>query len=108
MQVPDIPVVFFKSPNSIQNPFDPISVPQQLLDRGQIDYEAELAVVIGKDCRDVPRERVQDYILGYTCANDVTSRYWQKKTSQWCFSKSVRNMNHLNRDLMRLIFKRAV
>jgi 2-keto-4-pentenoate hydratase/2-oxohepta-3-ene-1,7-dioic acid hydratase in catechol pathway len=89
MEIPDSPVVFMKSTSSVQNPFDPIVASQKLLSQGQIDYEAELAVVIGKPCRDITPNEAPNFIMGYTCANDITSRYWQKKSSQWCFSKSV-------------------
>lgn len=52
-----------------------------------IDYEAELAVVIGRVCKDVPRERVNEVIFGYTLANDVTSRDLQRSDGQWARSK---------------------
>jgi 2-keto-4-pentenoate hydratase/2-oxohepta-3-ene-1,7-dioic acid hydratase in catechol pathway len=51
------------------------------------DYESELAVIIGKDCKNVDKEHAMDYILGYTAANDVSSRSAQFAQSQWCFSK---------------------
>ncbi|CAE7791120.1 unnamed protein product [Symbiodinium necroappetens] len=58
----------------------------------KMDYEVELAVVIGKECKDVPPEHALDYVLGYTCANDLSTRDWQKLPeiagSQWCRSKS--------------------
>jgi len=51
------------------------------------DYESELAVVIGKDCKNVSESEALDYVLGYTAANDVSSRSSQFAQSQWCFSK---------------------
>ena len=56
----------------------------------EVDYEAELAVVIGKRCKNVPRDRALEYVLGYTCANDVSARDWQNKKggSQWCRGKT--------------------
>ena len=73
--IPTVPVLFIKAGNSLNNPFDPIFVP---LHSSQIDYEAELAVVIGKTAKHVPRERALDYVFGYTCANDVSARDWQR------------------------------
>ena len=56
----------------------------------RVDYECELAVVIGRAARNVPREHALDYVLGYTCANDVSARDWQKEGGggQWCRGKS--------------------
>lgn len=51
------------------------------------DYESELAVVIGKACKNVTKEDAMDYVLGYTAANDVSSRASQFAQSQWCYSK---------------------
>jgi 2-keto-4-pentenoate hydratase/2-oxohepta-3-ene-1,7-dioic acid hydratase in catechol pathway len=63
-----------------------IAYPQKLSER--VDYEGELAVVIGRLCREVPAERAADVILGYTCANDVTARDLQKRDGQWARGKS--------------------
>lgn len=52
------------------------------------DYESELGVVIGKDCKDVTEEQAMEYVLGYTATNDISSRKTQFETSQWCRSKS--------------------
>ncbi len=56
----------------------------------KVDFECELAVVIGKRCKNVPRAQALDYVLGYTCANDVSARDWQKEGggSQWCRGKT--------------------
>lgn len=87
--VPEYPIVFAKSLNTVQGPGDPIQLPT-FLRSDQVDYEGELAVVIGKRGKNVPRERALDYVLGYTCANDVSARDWQMKRggSQWMRGKS--------------------
>jgi 2-keto-4-pentenoate hydratase/2-oxohepta-3-ene-1,7-dioic acid hydratase in catechol pathway len=87
--LPDFPVLFFKNPASVQNPGDPIVLPRWLAS-AKVDYECELAVVIGRRAKNVPRSQALDYVLGYTCANDVSARDWQKEGggSQWCRGKS--------------------
>jgi 2-keto-4-pentenoate hydratase/2-oxohepta-3-ene-1,7-dioic acid hydratase in catechol pathway len=88
-RIPEYPVLFVKTSNTIQNPGDPILLPR-FLRSDQVDYECELAVVIGRACRNVRREEALDHVLGYTCANDVSARDWQVKRggSQWCRGKS--------------------
>lgn len=91
MQEPRFPVIFYKSPLSIQNPGDPIlRPPGSPMDK--LDYECELALVIGCTCRDLSREEALTYVLGYTCANDVSERNWQLDNSysgsQWTRGKS--------------------
>ncbi len=76
--VPENPMLFIKSSNTLQNPGDPIYIPRR---SSQIDYECELAVVIGKTARHVGREHALDHVLGYTAANDVSSRDWQREKS---------------------------
>jgi 2-keto-4-pentenoate hydratase/2-oxohepta-3-ene-1,7-dioic acid hydratase in catechol pathway len=76
--IPENPMLFIKSGNTLNNPFDPIPVPRR---SDQIDYEAELAVVIGKTAKYVSRHNALDYVLGYTCANDVSARDWQRDKS---------------------------
>jgi 2-keto-4-pentenoate hydratase/2-oxohepta-3-ene-1,7-dioic acid hydratase in catechol pathway len=87
--LPDFPVLFFKNPASVQHPGEPIVLPRWM-NSAKVDFECELAVVIGKRARNVPRERALDYVAGYTCANDVSARDWQKEGggSQWCRGKS--------------------
>jgi len=89
LKIPEYPVIFAKSPGAIQNPEDPIQIPGQL-DTEEVDFECELAVVIGKKCKNVQREHALAYVLGYTCANDVSARDWQirKGGSQWCRGKT--------------------
>jgi 2-keto-4-pentenoate hydratase/2-oxohepta-3-ene-1,7-dioic acid hydratase in catechol pathway len=88
-KIPERPVLFMKAANTLQNPASPILIPTHLKS-SEVDYECELAVVIGKTCKNVPRESALDYVLGYTCANDVSARDWQIKFggSQWCRGKS--------------------
>jgi 2-keto-4-pentenoate hydratase/2-oxohepta-3-ene-1,7-dioic acid hydratase in catechol pathway len=87
--LPKHPVLFMKTPSAVQNPGDPIEIPRRLAS-GKVDYEAELAIVIGKHAKNVSRENAMDYVLGYTCANDVSARDWQKEFggSQWCRGKT--------------------
>lgn len=87
--IPKWPVLFMKTVSAVQNPGDPIVLPRKLKSE-QVDYECELAVVIGKVCKNVPRDRALDYVLGYTCGNDVSARDWQKDFggSQWCRGKT--------------------
>jgi 2-keto-4-pentenoate hydratase/2-oxohepta-3-ene-1,7-dioic acid hydratase in catechol pathway len=87
---PDMPVLFIKANSSVQNPGDPIEIPQHLASH-EVDYECELAVVIGRRCKNVARADALDYVLGYTCANDVSARDWQRRPlggGQWCQAKS--------------------
>jgi 2-keto-4-pentenoate hydratase/2-oxohepta-3-ene-1,7-dioic acid hydratase in catechol pathway len=88
-RIPEFPVLFIKGLNSLQNPGDPIFIPTRLRSE-EVDYECELAVVIGRPCKNVSRKRALDYVFGYTCANDVSARDWQKRKggSQWCRGKS--------------------
>lgn len=87
--IPERPVLFIKATTAVQNPGDPIILPRHLRS-DEVDYECELAVVIGKRCKNVSRENALDYVLGYTCANDVSARDWQIKWggSQWCRGKT--------------------
>ena len=88
-KIPEYPVVFMKLATSIQDPLAPIELPK-FLESTEVDYECELAVVIGRACKNVSKERALDYVLGYTCANDVSARDWQvtKGGSQWCRGKT--------------------
>jgi 2-keto-4-pentenoate hydratase/2-oxohepta-3-ene-1,7-dioic acid hydratase in catechol pathway len=87
--LPDYPVLFCKNPASLQHPGAPIVLPRWLAST-KVDYECELAVVIGRAAKNVPRAQALDYVLGYTCANDVSARDWQREGggSQWCRGKS--------------------
>ncbi|OEU91444.1 fumarylacetoacetate hydrolase family protein [Streptomyces oceani] len=82
--VPDVPVVFFEPSTSVAGPGDPVHYPAF---SSEVHHEAELAVVIGRMCKEVPRERAREVILGYTCANDITARDIQRAESQWARAK---------------------
>ncbi|MGC4094009.1 MAG: fumarylacetoacetate hydrolase family protein [Polyangiaceae bacterium] len=88
-KIPEYPIVFMKGPNALQNPGDPIVLPGHLASH-EVDYECELAVVIGKAARNVSRERALSHVLGYCAANDVSARDWQIKmnSGQWCRGKT--------------------
>jgi 2-keto-4-pentenoate hydratase/2-oxohepta-3-ene-1,7-dioic acid hydratase in catechol pathway len=87
--IPEHPVMFMKNSGALQNPGDPIILPRKLPSES-VDYECELAVVIGKPCLNVSREKALNHVLGYTCANDVSARDWQLKRcgGQWCRGKT--------------------
>jgi len=85
---PDTPILFLKGTNSVMGPGEPIVLPKAGPE--EVDYEAELAVVIGKTAKNVSKAEALDYVLGYTCANDVSARDWQvrKQRNQWARGKS--------------------
>jgi 2-keto-4-pentenoate hydratase/2-oxohepta-3-ene-1,7-dioic acid hydratase in catechol pathway len=83
-EVPAEPLLFLKPNTSVIGPGEPIVLPHQ---SHEVHHEAELAVVIGRVCREVPRERVADVVLGYTCGNDVSARDLQKRDGQWARAK---------------------
>ncbi|MBL0920834.1 MAG: fumarylacetoacetate hydrolase family protein [Phycisphaerales bacterium] len=87
---PDRPMVFTKNPASACLSGDDIVIPRACADREQVDYEGELAVLIGRPCRDAAEADAHRFILGYCCANDVSARWWQKEGSggQFCRGKS--------------------
>lgn len=78
--VPDEPMVFLKPPSALIAQGETIEIPAGV---GRVDHEAELAVVIKAPARRVRREHALSYVLGYTCANDVSARLYQKKDGQW-------------------------
>lgn len=75
------PMLFTKNPMAAALPSEAIVIPPLCQDREQVDYEGELAVILGETCRDVPEERALAVVLGYCCANDVSARWWQKEGS---------------------------
>lgn len=85
LHLPDEPVIFLKPTSSIIGPEDNIILPSQ---SSQVDYEAELAVVIGRKAQNISEQQSGDYIWGYTCLNDVTARDIQNKDTQWTRAKS--------------------
>ena len=87
-KLPQYPVLFIKPTSAAQNPGDPIELPQKLAST-QVDYECELAVVIGRRCKNATRAHALDFVLGYTCGNDVSARDWQRQGGgQWSQGKS--------------------
>lgn len=88
MATPERPILFVKGINTLQHPGQPIEIPTHLASH-EVDYECELAVVIGKPCKNVSPADALDYVLGYTCANDVSARDHQIKLGggQWCRGK---------------------
>ena len=89
LPIPEHPVVFLKNPAALQHPGAPVLLPRFLRSE-TVDYEGELAVVIGRTCKNVRPEEALGYVLGYTCGNDVSARDWQqaKGGSQWSRGKS--------------------
>ena len=83
-EVPQEPIIFLKPNTSVIGPGDTIAWPAM---SERVDFEAELAIVIGRLCKDVPKERASDVIFGYTLANDVTARDIQKRDGQWSRAK---------------------
>ncbi len=79
-EVPKEPVIFFKPPSALIGPYDNIVIPRR---SKKVDYEGELAVIIGRYARYVSREEALNYVLGYIVMNDVTARDVQKAVSQW-------------------------
>lgn len=88
--LPEFPMIFVKTTNTLQNPGDAVLLPRSQNTSTEVDYEGELAVVIGRTAKNVSRERALDHVLGYTIANDVSARDWQFKWSggQFCQGKS--------------------
>jgi 2-keto-4-pentenoate hydratase/2-oxohepta-3-ene-1,7-dioic acid hydratase in catechol pathway len=86
LALPERPLLFAKWTSSLIGPGEPIEIPPFA---SEIDYEAELAVVIGRTARRVPRERAFDVVRGYTCLNDVSARDLQFADGQWTRSKSL-------------------
>ena len=81
---PTSPVIFIKPASALLDPEGEIVRPEM---SNRVDYEAELAIVIKKECKNIPIEESKDYILGYTCANDVTARDLQDQNGQWTICK---------------------
>jgi 2-keto-4-pentenoate hydratase/2-oxohepta-3-ene-1,7-dioic acid hydratase in catechol pathway len=87
--LPEFPVVFMKNIGTLLHPGDPIVLPRRLRSDA-VDFECELAVVIGRRCHNAGRDEALRYVLGYTAANDVSARDWQMKWGggQWCRGKT--------------------
>lgn len=90
LDLPKHPVVFMKNPGAAAGHLDDIEIPLACAKAPEVDYEAELAIVIKKKAKNVSLENALDYVLGYTCANDVSARRWQMHAggNQWVKGKS--------------------
>jgi len=87
MPLPERPVIFLKATTSVCGPRDPIVLPR--VAPNEVDYECEMAIVIGKTAKHVSEDAALDYVLGYTCSNDVTQRRCQLELdAQWARGKS--------------------
>ena len=84
-EIPEFPALFLKPDTAVIGPLDNIIYPPM---SNRVDYEAELAIVIKKTAENISKEEALDYVLGYTCLNDVTARDLQKKDPQWMRAKS--------------------
>ena len=86
-KLPEEPILFNKSTGCIQGPNDPIIKPK---DANKLDYEVEVAMVVGKKAKNIKREVAQDFIFGYCIVNDISERSWQKdRGGQWIKGKSI-------------------
>ena len=91
--LPAAPALFIKATSCVNHPGDPIVIPKMAPQ--EVDYEAELAVIINKSARHVSQEDALDYVLGYTCANDVSARDCQRNDVQWARAKSFETFGPL-------------
>jgi 2-keto-4-pentenoate hydratase/2-oxohepta-3-ene-1,7-dioic acid hydratase in catechol pathway len=90
MEVPRYPALFMKNLASVTHPENPIIIPTCCMKKPEVDYEIELAVLIGKEAKNVSAENALDFVAGYTIANDVSARRWQAHAGngQWVRGKS--------------------
>jgi len=89
-ELPQYPVLFMKNPAALNHPGDPILLPSSCMDPPQVDFEVELAIVIGRAAKNVSAADALNYVFGYTIGNDVSARRWQKHGGggQWVRGKS--------------------
>ena len=86
---PKVPEPFFKTTSSVIGPGEAIVIPREAIEEGvRVQPEAELSLVIGKQCKRATRENALSFVLGYTCGNDVSARNWQRNDLQWWRAKS--------------------
>jgi 2-keto-4-pentenoate hydratase/2-oxohepta-3-ene-1,7-dioic acid hydratase in catechol pathway len=85
--LPSDPIIFSKVPETVVGPYDKVRLPNPEVSQS-IDYEAELAVIIGKTCKNLRVEDAMDAVWGYTIINDITARDWQHRHKQWHMGKS--------------------
>jgi len=86
--IPERPLLFIKTPNTLAAPGSTVQLPE---DKDRIDFEAELGVVIGSQCRNVPADQAEDVIAGYTCVNDISNRDDQRQEQNWVRGKAFDN-----------------
>ncbi|ESP87466.1 fumarylacetoacetate hydrolase family protein [Candidatus Halobonum tyrrellensis] len=86
--LPDRPLLFLKPPNTVSGHGDTVTLPAG---KDRVDYEAELGVVIGEQCRNVPADEAEEVIAGYTCVNDVSNRDDQRREQNWVRGKAFDN-----------------
>ena len=84
LSIPTTPLIFLKPSTAVVGPGDEIILPRY---SRRVDYEGELGVVMGRKGKDVPRDKAKDYVLGYTCVNDVSERHAQREDGQWTRAK---------------------
>ena len=94
---PEFPDVFIKTPNTLAGPRDVVRIPPASLD---VDYEGEIALVIGQRAQEVPLESALDYVAGYALFNDVSDRAWQARQSQWALGKCFDGFGPLGPDVV--------
>ncbi|MGV8883614.1 MAG: fumarylacetoacetate hydrolase family protein [Rhodoglobus sp.] len=94
---PEFPDVFIKTPNTLAGPRDVVRIPPASLD---VDYEGEIALVIGKRAHEVSLESALDYVAGYALFNDVSDRAWQARQSQWALGKCFDGFGPLGPDVV--------
>jgi 2-keto-4-pentenoate hydratase/2-oxohepta-3-ene-1,7-dioic acid hydratase in catechol pathway len=87
VKIPEVPVFFTKAPTTVNGPRDPIYWDRSVT--SQVDYEAELGVVIGTECKNIPRDKALAQVFGFTVMNDVSARDLQMKHHQWFKGKSL-------------------
>lgn len=88
MSIPEIPTLFLKPATALADPYPvPTLIPKHTIQSDSADYESELAIIIGKDCKNISEAEALDYVLGYTASNDISSRASQFAQTQWCYSK---------------------
>jgi len=87
-EIPDRPLLFIKTPNTLASPGSTVRLPE---DKERIDFEAELGVVIGSQCRNVPADQAGEVIAGYTCVNDISNRDDQRQEQNWVRGKAFDN-----------------
>ena len=97
MPIPEVPTVFCKYGNTVIAPGDPIVLPAV---SKEVDYEAELAFVIGRQGKNIPAAKWADYVFGYTIVNDVSARDFQRATSQWTMGKSFDTFGPMGPELV--------